>query len=323
MISIKIEKHKSKQFLNNEIIKNLKIINNVYQEKYENSNINSTGLGDFLRGCYFLLDFCKKNNFDFNIIFNSCISKFLKYSTDSDLPEKNIENTENILKNIKKFENKNIIEDNIQQDKILYPRLDKNINNDFIYYLNNTKIYNENIFIYCISFPNNCISQENKDFIKKILEPVDDIKENIKFVLNNLNLTFKEYSVIHIRSGDDYLVKKSKVFNNAYINKLIYEIQKCISENINNKYLIIADNNEIKLLLKNYFPFLKFFIKEITHFGEGTKLEEEKVKNTLIDFYLLSHSKSIFSFSTSSHGSGFSYWCAKTYDIPYICTYIK
>ena len=61
----------------------------------------------------------------------------------------------------------------------------------------------------------------------------------------------------------------------------------------------------------------------ITHFGEGVVLEEEKVKNTMIDFYLLSHSKSIFSYSVNKHGSGFSYWCAKTFNIPYVCKYVQ
>ena len=61
----------------------------------------------------------------------------------------------------------------------------------------------------------------------------------------------------------------------------------------------------------------------ITHFGEGVILEEEKVKNTLIDFYLLSQSKSIFSYSAYQHGSGFSYWCAKTFNIPYVCKYVQ
>ena len=90
-----------------------------------------------------------------------------------------------------------------------------------------------------------------------------------------------------------------------------------------NKYLIIADNNEIKILLLKYFPEFKTILKEITHFGEGIVLEEEKVKNTLIDFYLLSFAASIQSYSCYDHGSGFSYWCAKTFDIPYSCMLIK
>jgi hypothetical protein len=43
------------------------------------------------------------------------------------------------------------------------------------------------------------------------------------------------------------------------------------------------------------------------------------LKNTLIDFYLMSQSKQIISFSVYQHGSGFSKWCAVTYEIPYVC----
>jgi hypothetical protein len=70
------------------------------------------------------------------------------------------------------------------------------------------------------------------------------------------------------------------------------------------------------------FPEIKLLFNEITHFGEGVVLEEEKVKNTMIDFYLLSFASEIFSYSAYKHGSGFSYWCAKTYDIPYVCKLI-
>ena len=90
-----------------------------------------------------------------------------------------------------------------------------------------------------------------------------------------------------------------------------------------NNYLLIADSNDVKKIVENYFPNFKILMNPITHFGEGVVLEEEKVKNTLIDFYLLSRSKSIFSYSAYKHGSGFSYLCAKTFNIPYVCKYIQ
>jgi hypothetical protein len=94
-------------------------------------------------------------------------------------------------------------------------------------------------------------------------------------------------------------------------------------ENDQLKCLIVSDNIDIKQLLIDKFPFAKTIFKEITHFGEGIVQEEEKVKNTLLDFYLLSHSTAIYSFSCYGHGSGFSQWCAETYDIPYSCKYVK
>ena len=118
--------------------------------------------------------------------------------------------------------------------------------------------------------------------------------------------------------------KNNKIFYNKYLDKLKKEIIKFINNSTNDtKFLIIADNNEIKLLLKQQFPDIKIILKEITHFGEGVVLEEEKIKNTLVDFYLLSFANKIISFSTYKHGSGFSFWCAKTFNIPYISKYIN
>jgi hypothetical protein len=107
-----------------------------------------------------------------------------------------------------------------------------------------------------------------------------------------------------------------------YIEKLTAAIRGDMRFN-GQEYLIVADNNSIKIAVKNIFPGFKILVKEITHFGEGVVLEEEKVKNSLIDFYLLSFSNSIFSYSYYEHGSGFSSWCAKTYDIPYMCRHVK
>ena len=41
------------------------------------------------------------------------------------------------------------------------------------------------------------------------------------------------------------------------------------------------------------------------------------------DFYLLANSNTIHSLTSYPHGSGFSYWCAKTFNIPYVCKYIQ
>ena len=127
---------------------------------------------------------------------------------------------------------------------------------------------------------------------------------------------------------DSYLKNESNILGDRYIKNLVTTIRSDIGYNnnvgynngeSNHVYLVIADNNIVKNMLKNVFPNFKILLKDITHFGEGVVLEEEKVKNTLVDFYLLSYSNSIRSYSCYQHGSGFSYWCAKTYNIPYIC----
>jgi hypothetical protein len=60
-------------YIKNNIIK----IVNVYQEFYNNS-VKASGFGDFIRGCYFLLQFCHDYGFQPNIIITHPVSLFLK-----------------------------------------------------------------------------------------------------------------------------------------------------------------------------------------------------------------------------------------------------
>lgn len=110
-----------------------------------------------------------------------------------------------------------------------------------------------------------------------------------------------------------------KKFNLENLEKLKSEINNLPkSEN----YLLLADNNPIKRYIINQFPFIKTFFKEISHSGEKVN-EINKIKNTMVEFYLMSYSKKILNYSSYLHGSGFSKWCAVTYDIPYKSKYIN
>lgn len=306
--------------------KGIKIINNVYQSKYNFGTTNCTGLGDFIRGCYFILEFCDEYNFIPKIIFNNCIMSYLVTKTY------NLNLICNVLSEIKVFNNNNFSEYNIENDIILDAITDnKHIMADFVDYVVEAPAYYGNVFVFCNAFPRNgSISKKNKEYMRKILEPVAEIKLLVKNTLIDLQLTFKRYIVIHIRAGDDYLKNEHHTgFNNEYITKIVNNIKNDLKYietsagmNARNHFLLIADNNAIKHIIKKQFPHFKVVIKPITHFGEGVVLEEEKVKNTLVDFYLLSFAKGILSYSAYKHGSGFSYWCAKTFDVPYCCKYV-
>ena len=278
-------------------------------------------MGDFLRGSYFILEFCEKYNFQPRIVFNNCISKFLLIKTH------NLERiNNNILKGINCFKNNNFKDYVIENSIIHDPLKDiKNIMADFVEYVLKFPQYSGNIFIFCNSFPIDEIPERNKEYMRNFLEPTNEMKLIINQTLDDLSISSKQYIVIHIRSGDSYLKGEKNTFTNGYIHTLINNIKNDLKNLVNreNNYLLIADSNDVKKIIKNYFPNFKTLIKPITHFGEGIVLEEEKVKNTLIDFYLLSQSKAIFSYSAYKHGSGFSYWCAKTFNIPYVCKYIQ
>jgi len=309
-------------------INNIKGICNVYQPKYKNSN--ASGMGDFIRGSYFMLEFCEKYNINYKIIFNSIISNFLINNNNSDN-----DTTDCKFENIELFQNSNLKEIKKSKNGIIsYPILDReNIIRDFVEYLKKSYVYNDYIYIYSISFPNEKISDKNKSIMQNILQPTNEIKNTLNNCLKNLNLDFKNYLVFHIRSGDKFLIDNNTNFNQKYL----FDVKKIIETTISNnliknkntkiksraKYLIIADNNKIKILLKKYFPEIKIFLPEITHSGEGVEINEIKIKNTLIDFYLLSFANKIISIASNLHGSGFSYWCALTYNVPYICYYVE
>jgi hypothetical protein len=303
--------------------KGIQIINNVYQSKYNYGRANCTGLGDFIRGSYFLLEFCDEYNFEAKIVFNSCIAKFFKIKT------RNLNLISNVLSGIDIFRNNNFGEYNIQNGFIIDPVRNKNIMAEFIDYVVDSPLATYgNVFICCNAFPRNDANEKNKEYMRVLLEPVDEIKILVKNTLEEINLVRKGYIVIHIRSGDIYLKNENTHFQDKYIYKLVNNIRMDVGKYImscKGKYtdiLLIADNNIIKKKLVDYFPKFKIFMKPITHFGEGVVLEEEKVKNTLLDFYLLSFANYIMSYSCYEHGSGFSYWSAKTYNIPYFCKYI-
>jgi hypothetical protein len=298
--------------------KNIYKIIHVYQEKYA-SGVFPTGLGDFIRSCFFIIQFCNKYNFQYEIIINHPIANFLNKFYLPNAFNSNILNNRvfkfsetNWAESV--FDNQNYIE------KFL---LIKQKFNQYVDYLCSLPVVNHSVFSYNILFPYDQISTEECDVIRSIFEPSREISEKIDEILDSLELTKNEYIIFHVRSGDSYLKGENKIFNSLYFEIIKNEIIEIIFKNKDINILLIADNNEIKIILHEYFPFIKYLIYDITHIGEGIQLDIDKVKNTMIDFYLIANSSSIFSFTSYPHGSGFSYWCSKIFNIPYKCKYIN
>lgn len=301
--------------------KKVQIITNVYQESYT-ENIKPTGFGDFIRGCYFLLQFCSKYKFQPKIIINHPIAifleKFYKGVVFNQIVNKPFLRlipmfTENNWKE-SRFDTANYIVDTVTNNKTI---------GEYVNYLCSLKVTNNCIFSYNIMFPYEYIYETDKKYLRNLLQPTEEIQLYVDSTLETIGFYKNYYSVIHIRSGDKYLNGDTKIFDTSYYKKLVYEVNILISFNYDISYLLIADNNEIKLLLAERFHCLKAVFKSITHIGEGTILEREKVKNTMQDFYLMANANSINSYTCYAHGSGFSYWCATTYNIPYKCMYVN
>jgi hypothetical protein len=281
---------------------NIKQIINVYQPTYKNDK-NASGFGDFIRGTYFLMQFCETFNLKFNVVINHPIQHFLKNNGLYSLKNNEIPNYENI--------------EFYQQVKI-EGFLDEN---NFNHFLNSSENTNEqrNVFINTYLYPQQVVTPKHKEIMRTILEPIPELITQVEQVLTSLNLEKRSFNVIHIRSGDKYLIENS-VVDPTFIKKLVNVLYF-----LNNKesYLLLTDSYKLKYVLMKLFPRLKMFFNEITHFGEGVELDNNKVKNTLVDFYVMASSKKIFSFSVYDHGTGFSRWCAETYNIPYVGHILK
>jgi hypothetical protein len=307
-------------------LKNKKVttINHIYQQKYAH-DINVTGLGDFIRGCFYILQFCNKFNFKCNILIHHPIAFFLEkfyssYSYNPLVDKLLSENNEMFTQSNLKDTIFNKINNNI--DGFI---LSSKTQTDFVEYLCNIKVKNNSVYSYNTLFPYDDIPFEDCNLMASLLEPTNEMKDYVDETMSCLGISKKKFNIIHIRSGDIYLKNETKIFDSLYFKTITNEIFRIINSNRgrNIDFLLIADNNEIKYLLCEVFPQIKTLYKDITHLGEGIELEREKVKNTLLDFYLISNSASVFSFTVYAHGTGFSWWCAKIYGIPYTCKYVS
>ena len=341
------------QFIRNN---NIGVICNVYQEMYINKM--ATGFGDYIRGCYFLIQFCNylfeiyKINIQFDFWISHQLSAFLMnggelFSKFADNHKKCIPRRHDIVacddQNWKgtKFNENGIYLDKVNSKKHIlyfmnYLMYDGLISGSGSGSANSPK---QSLFVYTISFPlyPKIITSASRDIIKYFFTPTNELSLYITSIMTSLSLMCGQYKIIHIRSGDNFLMETETgartAFTYIYKQKIASLIlksgildnneSKSVSVSAMSSVLIIADNNYIKDFIIGEFPFIKCIKKTIGHLGEGQIQEHEKIQNTLLDFYLLANSNRIVSFSSYKHGSGFSRWCAETYNIPYSCYFVK
>ena len=279
--------------------KGLKKIVNVYQFHYTNGKAN--GLGDFLRGCLCLLQISTILGLEFDVDFeNHPISKFLMEKKE----KYNIKYNE-----IGWYQDNNFIEITSESNKIFFKGA--------IGFLNNINMYDKNIYTMFNSFPMNVkISREHKNIMREKLEPNDMMKNNIVLRLAKLNLTVKQYTVLHIRCGDEYLNSQGSIINQGYLNNIYSLINNIIDNNL--KILLISDNNALKILLKSKYPNLIVQLKKITHLGCDNNSSDSDIMYTMLDFYMIRSASKIIAITRYPQGAGFSKWCSVIYDVPYV-----
>ena len=291
-------------------ITNIPTIYFIYQYKYKH-NTQVTGFGDFIRGCFYIMQFSEKYNiyFDFNI-YNHSLKKYLNYF----YLKEDIINT--VSKDILFFQKENchyFTKNNVIN--YIYSDVDKELLN----VIKQTPSYNKNKYLYLINHPNErFITEQHKNKIRELFEPTLELQMMIDNSLSSINLIKYKYIIIHIRMNDSSFNGDYINFKNEQINYII-NIINSIKKNRDEELFLISSNNVVKNYILQKLPKIKTIFKEISHIGESKLNNDDSLINTLLDFYTMSYSKHIYSFSVYEHGSGFSKWCAKMYNIPYIC----
>jgi len=288
----------------------LKRIVNVYQLQYKNGC--AQGLGDYIRGCFCLLQIAILLGIEFDMdIANHPMAKYIQGGhEDGDVVQKKELGFD--YKEISRYENINYIPINSKS----YRKNSEQFLYEFVNNMNLLKPSVENYYTFCNSFPVfEYYSPEARSFIRNKLRPNELLVPYIEERMKLLGLSFKQFGVIHIRSGDKYLLK-NKNMNPLIMRKIMNIVSKYIQQP-GKKYLLLSDNNQIKFALKRIFPQLIIHISSIVHLGEQADKSEAGLIDTLVDFYIMSNASRIISCSPYNWGSGFSQWCSILYNIPF------
>jgi hypothetical protein len=260
----------------------------------------------------------------------------------------------NIYNNIVIFEENNFFPKITAKKVILSShKSSTEVKTRFTKYLNSIPYYYDNMdindnsdekvlkkkYIHTITFPMYNTTYLQKERMKEEVEPCEELKMEVQTHMDRLQLVKGRYVILHIRCGDTYLLENNRFFSKMFILNVIKEIKQWLNFlvlngniiNMNNNkeedrlktsIFCISDTNDIKRMILKELPFIKTLFFDIKHTGEGQQLDDENVKNTIKEFYMMSMAKSIFCLSSYNHGSGFSKWCAETYSIPYMCKYV-
>lgn len=317
------------KFILNEVEKENTFPQNIIQCYY---NESCSGIGDFFRGCCFLFDHISEPSgsklfIDFHYHDIGHYIKSLQFEH-------------------KTIEYKKLIKDVEKINKDIAPNID---------YLNNIKInlincikdstedlyicsnYSDVVHMNSTDFTNYRISEKCKSFMKSNINFTSDIEEKFEDIIRK-DLA-SSYEVIHFRCGDMKLLRNSRL-SQKNINTKKYNIsnKECWEKILNiklqtkHKIIVLADSNELKEYVKKMCKKTKNYNILITNTssqhcsnnpGKVNSLKintKEKIKNMFyvaLDLKFITRAEKIHSFSVYPWGSGFCFWPAKIYDIPF------
>jgi hypothetical protein len=262
----------------------------IWRNKIENSGTNY-GFGDKLRGAISIYQYCKNNKINLKIDATDDIcSEFLKNIVSPDYE---------IIKD------KELI---ILGHWMKLEEIDEKIKSQL-----ETK---NTVYLFSNSWPIQDLDNDDKLFAKFVCEPKENITNEINDKLKKLP---KNFGIQHFRFNDSIFENDINLNNRLFI-----------------KYfnLLVENNKPTNVLFTNSNNFKKFSKEQlnintidcgddlckVAHIGESSV--KESVKNSFVEFLILSKAKYIKSYNSYNWPSNFVYWPALIYDVPFENVYI-
>lgn len=248
------------------------------------------GLGDFLRGSLALHQICYATRTDFAITFKEHpISNFIS-SQPRNIPDLHIHNLNNQC--------------------VYFTQL-----RNAIYELRgNRKLSEIDIGVHCNTFPRFPISNATKKFISDSFTPNEDLLHAV-----NKAKPICEYEVIHIRAGDmiAYDTAINYTVNYDYeeiIQKIVNRVNE-IKAKSSRHFIIMCDSDKVKKIVSKKCDLSATSAKSV-HLNIARNSDLSRVRDTLVDFFLLKDAKAVHQFSVHGWGSTFSNCANWIYDTP-------
>lgn len=291
----------------------LKKVVNVYQTRF--LDFKASGLGDYLRGSFTMLQLLRTLekytgvHVDFDMDFrNHPMSKYLKVDPTLERPVE--------YSNLGNFHIDSLLVNQDEND-IAY----KHIVSEIVKYFN--KVQQSTFFAYsCKDLVFTEILDSEKELIRSRIQPTDEMDAYVTESMIRLGVS-RPYITLHVRLDDaicfPHAVGSSEAtLNTQLLEDLVTAVRSKIDET--KTYVLVSCNPRVKDALTG--GNIHSIPTEICHIGQNQAPTDEELRDTLLDFYLMSRSEEILAFSTYKR-TEFSLECSNIYGIPYTMTTVE
>jgi hypothetical protein len=286
---------------------------NVYQTQF--IDFRASGLGDYLRGCISMLQLLRtlKRHTGKDVAFdmdlrNHPMSKFLSCDESLERPANYaVLGNFHVDSLMVEYDENDIAYQHIVREVVRY--FNKVQQSTFFTHCCKENIYTE-------------VLESEKALIRSKLQPSAELETYITTSLAQLGVS-GAYSILHVRMDDAVCFPHAVGSSQATLNdQLMQDLEAAVRSKVdaNKTYILISTNTAVKDALTG--GNIRSIPTAVCHIGQNQSPTDEQLRDTLLDFFLMSRAAEIAGFSTYQR-TGFSLECSTIYNIPYTFTWVE